>query len=189
MPTAQLAEFAVRLTGASAGATPAEGGAHEIDWLFVASLFTNFFLFFGFLFWKVAPLVTRSLENRRASMAVDLDTAQTKQAEAEARLAEYQTKLDNLESEVARVVEAYEKQAQADRERIEEETEKALARLGRETEFNIQQEMLKAEQLIRSVAVDATLELAESKIRSRMTAQDQERLTNQYVSVLNGSSS
>ena len=172
--------------GRAASAAGAEGAHHGVDWLFVASLFTNFLLFFGFLFWLVAPMVSRGLENRRASMAVELDEAQAKQAAAEARLAEYQAKLDNLENEVARVVQAYEREAMADRERIKAETEKALSRLARETDFTIQQEMLKAQQLIRKSAVDATLDAAEKKIRSRLTKDDHARLTSQYVSVLNG---
>jgi F-type H+-transporting ATPase subunit b len=164
-------------------APAASGGGHgeDIDWALVASLFLNAFLFFGFLIWKAGPLVSRSLKNRRANMAAELEKAQRKQAEAEARLAEYQKKLDNLESEVARVIESYEKEANAERARIEQDTEKAIERLARETDFTINQEMKKAERLIREEAVNATLEAAEAKIKKRITGADQDRLTQQYV--------
>ena len=169
---------------------PAEGGAHaqSIDWLLVFSLFSNAILFFGLLIWKAAPLVSTSLRQRRAEMATNLEEAQSKQNAAEARLGEYQEKLDNLEREVARVVASYEKEAEADRVRLEEETEKAIARLERETNLTISQEMRKATAAIHASAVEATLRTAEDKIRNRIDDSDHNRLTEQYISSLNGSS-
>lgn len=178
-----LAEW---LGGLTLAASENHGPDHDgVDWLFVASLYTNFLLFFGFLFWVAAPAVARGLKNRRAAMARDLERAQKKQAEAEARLAEYQEKLDNLEREVARVVDAYEREAKADRARIEQEAERVVERLARETELTIQQELRKAEKMIRQAAVDATLQAAEEKIRDRINEGDHRRLTELYVSSLN----
>lgn len=184
MSAGSIAPFLGILATAAGGADHGEG--HGVDWLFVASLFTNALLFFGFLFWAGAPLVSRGLRNRRASMAVELERAQKKQADAEARLAEYQAKLDNLEQEVARVIEAYEKEARTEKARIEADTERAVARLARETDFTIGQEMKKAEQLIRQKAVDATLEAAEARIRAQITGADHDRLTARYVASLDG---
>lgn len=170
----------------------ASGGAadaHGIDWLLVGSLFANVGLFFGFLIWKAKPAVAKGLKARRANMAVDLERAQAKQAEAEARLTEYQAKLDNLEKEVAKVVEAYEKEARADRTKIESEADRAIERLNRETEFTINQETLKAKRAIQTAAVEATLTSAEKKIRERIEDADHDRLTRQYVESLNGSHS
>lgn len=180
-----LAEVA--LAGADAGGHAAE--SHGIDWLVVLSLFTNVILFFGFLFWQLAPMASKGLKERRANMEVELEEAQKKQAEAESRLAEYQEKLDNLEREVARVIESYEREAEADRKRFEEDTDKAVARLARETEFTINQEMKKAEKKIHAAAVEATLEAAEQKIRSRIQDDDHRRLTDQYVESLDRSAS
>lgn len=177
------------LARVAAAGSPAAGDghgaeAHGVDWIMVVSLFANFVLFFGFLYWVAAPAVRKGLSSRRANMAIDLERAQKKQAEAEARLAEYQAKLDNLEREVAAVVRSYEKEAAADRAKIEEETEKAIARLNRETEFTIQQEARKAEASIRQAAVEATLSAAEKKIRDRIEDDDHARLTERYVEEL-----
>ncbi|MEO1230708.1 MAG: ATP synthase F0 subunit B [Myxococcota bacterium] len=176
----KLGELVV--AAADAGGHAAE--SHGIDWLVVISLFTNALLFFGFLFWQVAPMVSKGLKERRATMATELERAQKKQAEAEARLAEYQEKLDNLEREVSRVIESYEREAEADRKRFEEDTEKAVARMLRETEFTINQEMRKAERKIHAAAVEATLQAAEQKIRARIHDDDHRRLTDQYVESL-----
>ncbi|HJL42441.1 MAG TPA: ATP synthase F0 subunit B [Myxococcales bacterium LLY-WYZ-16_1] len=157
-------------------------GEHEgIDWFELVAMFTNFVLFFGFLAWKFGPNVSQSLKARRSNLESRLQEAQNKQAEAEARLEQYREKLANLEREFEQVVASYEKQAQADRERLKEETEKALDRLSRETEFSIQQEARKAERAIRDAVVETTLSLAEQKIRERMTDADKKRLNEQYI--------
>lgn len=184
MTESVLIDLATTLVGAGGGD---HGDSHAgSNWLFIASLFTNFVIFFGFLIWKAAPAVASGLKSRRSTMAVELERAQEKQAKAEARLAEYEEKLQNLEREVAHVVESYEKVAEADRARTEAETEKALARMARETDFTIQQEMRKAERLIRRSAVEATLRIAEEKIKSRINPDDHRRLTDQYVASLDG---
>lgn len=163
------------------------GGEHAsgIDWVLVVSLFTNAILFFGFLFWAARPAVSKALAARRANMAVDLERAQAKQTEAEQRLAEYQAKLDNLEREVAVVVQAYEREAKADEARIREETDRAIERMNREAEFTIRQETVKARRAIQAAAVEATLDAAEKKIRERIGDADHARLTRRYVDSLN----
>lgn len=166
------------------------GDSHgdKIDWLVVISLFTNFLLLFGFLIWQAAPLVSRGLRTRRETMEKDLEEAQAKRAAAEARLGEYQEKLDNLEREIEQVVASYEREAVADQKRFQEETEKTIARMERETELTIAQETRKAEVAIRGAAVEATLRLAEEKIRSQIGSEDHKQLTEQYISNLNGRS-
>ncbi len=161
----------------------AAGGGHGdgIDWWKLGSMITNAVLFFGGLAYLLAPKVRDALSARRGNMAKRLEEAQKRTAEAEQRLAEYKNKLDHLEEEVQRIVSAYEAEAQADRVRAQQDTEKALERLARENEFTIQQEMRKAEKIIRDAAVNATLEAAEQLVRERITEADRRRLADQYV--------
>ncbi len=170
---------------ATAAAAGAESHGHGVDWVLVASLFANVIVFFGVLFYFAAPLVSRSLKNRRSTMAAELNRAQEKRAEAEAKLAEYQKKLDDLEQEVAKVVQAYEREAHADRARIERDTEKEITRLGREADFSIGQAVKEAEQRIRAEAVRLTIEAAEARVRSQIGGADHRRLTERYIDGLN----
>ncbi|MEQ9497375.1 MAG: ATP synthase F0 subunit B [Deltaproteobacteria bacterium] len=163
----------------------AGGGGHgEMDWFVIASIITNAVLFFGFLAVKLRPVVREGLSNRRANMAKQLEEAKQKQAEAEKRLEEYAKKLENLEDEVERIVEAYEAEAKADAERMKEETEKAIVRMQRESEFTINQEIRKVENFIRGEAVKATMEAAEQLVKERITDADRRRLTDQYITEL-----
>ncbi|MCB9646993.1 MAG: ATP synthase F0 subunit B [Deltaproteobacteria bacterium] len=168
--------------GAEHGA--AAHGEEHISWWVIGSMFTNFILFFGFLFVKLRRPVVDALAERRTNMAKKLEEAQAKQREAEAQLAEYKAKLANLEAEVAQVVASYEATAKAEVERMRQDNDKAIERLSRESDFTIQQEMRKAEKLIREAAVRATLEAAESLIKERITDADRRRLVDQYISNL-----
>ena len=83
------------------GLTVTAGGhPTEFNLFLVISLFTNFFLFFGFLFVKLRPVVKTALIDRREKMGVRLREAEEKQQIAEAKLSEYQKKLENLELEI-----------------------------------------------------------------------------------------
>ncbi len=168
----------------AAGMTAAGGHSGEFNLFLVISLFTNFILFFGFLFIKLRPVVKTALHDRRENMGVRLREAEAKQKLAEARLAEYREKLENMELEIRRVVKGYEAEAEADVARLRDETSKSIDRLQRETEFTLQQEVRKAERVIRNAAAVATLETAEQLVKERITDADQRRLADQYVTQL-----
>jgi F-type H+-transporting ATPase subunit b len=144
-------------------------------------MITNALLFFGFLAMKLKPHVSNGLIARRENMAKQLEEARAKQADAERRLDEYKTKLENLEAEVARIVKSYEAEAAADKQRLAEDTDRAIQRFVRETEFTINQEVKKAEKAIRDAAVSATLEAAEGLLKSKITADDRRRLADEYI--------
>ncbi len=175
---------AAHMIGLIAAAGGGDHGEHGLNWFEIGSMVTNFILFFGFIYLKVKGPAKDALKARRTDMAAELEKAQSKQREAEARLAEYKAKLENLESEVERVVQSYEAQARTDADRMKADADKAIERMARESEVTIEQEIRKAEAVIRASAVQATLEAAESLIKDRITDADQRRLVDQYVSNL-----
>ena len=172
------------LAGTAAAGGGGGHGSHELNWWVIASLVANAVLFFGFLAYKLRPVVATALKDRRVNLAKRLEEAKEKQADAERRLEEYKKKLENLEAEVERIVTAYESEAKADAERMKQETERAIVRLRRENEFTIQQEIRKVERFIHAEAVRATMEAAEQLVRERITDADRRRLTDQYISEL-----
>jgi len=163
-----------------------DGEHHDagIDWFELGSMVANFVLLFGFLAVVLRPTVRNALVARRQNLSERLEEAQKKQADAEARLEEYKTKMENLEAEFQQVLQSYEAQAKADRERLEAETEKALERMGRENEFTIQQEIRKIEKSLQTSAAQETLRRAEELVKERITDADQRRLTDEWVSQL-----
>lgn len=160
------------------------GHVARIDWWVLGSMITNAILFFGFIAMKLKPHVSKGLIDRRDDMANQLEEAKRKQNEAARRLDEYKAKLDNLEAEVARIVRAYEAEAEADKHRLKEDADRAIQRFARETEFTLHQEVKKAEKAIREAAISATLEAAEEIVSSQITADDRRRLADEYIDQL-----
>lgn len=185
MSIGSLAASVVTLAVAAAEAHEGGGGEHHAFSLFeYASNVTNFVILFGFLAYILRRPLMLFLEARRENMAAALREAKAKQEDAEKRLVEYGHKLDHLEEEVQRIVTSYEKEAQADRERLRQDADRAIERLVRETEFTIRQEARKAEKAIRDSAVQATFESAEEMIKTRITESDQRRLADLYINNL-----
>lgn len=178
---AHVYELLSLLAASGAGEHGGGHGHEHVDWFAVGSMIFNAVLFFGFILYKAKPAIADGLLNRRNTMVQRLEEAQKKQAEAEKRLAEYAHKLEHLEEEVARIVKSYEAEAAADKARMEQETEKAIERLARESDFTIKQEFRKAEKAIRAAAVSATVEVAEQLVTRRITDADRRRLTDNYI--------
>lgn len=162
----------------ASGGEHAEGGW---DWFTLAGMFTNLILFVVFLVWVLKKPLQNFLGSRREDLAKQLEAARVKQEEAERRLAEYEHKLRNLEGEIEQIVKSHEAQGEADRQRLREETEKAIERLLREVDFTIHQESLKAQKAIRTAAVEATLDMAEQMVKERITDADRRRLADEYI--------
>lgn len=166
----------------AAGGGDHGGEHHGFDaWVYFSTL-TNFIVMFGFLAYVLKQPLASFLETRRENMASKLREAKEKQADAEKRIAEYKHRLDHLEDEVQRIVTSYEKEGEADRERMKADTERAIERMVREADFTLKQEVRKAEKAIREAAASATLEAAESMVKERITDADQRRLVDTYIS-------
>ena len=164
-----------------AGGDPNAG----INWLQMGALWFNLFV----LLWLL-PKIIRGLTGmspgehlvaQRKQLKEELAAAKAKTEEAEAKLAKYVKKLDNLEKEVQQIVESYEQQGEADKQRLTEDADKAVDRLVREADFTIRQEALKAQREIRAAAVKTTLEMAEALVLERITDSDQRRLADEYI--------
>lgn len=157
----------------------------SVKWGEVGAVILSAIIFFGFIAYKVRPAVRDGLLKRRSTLEEQLQEAQKKAAEAQARAEEYRDKLAHLEEEVQRIADNYKAEAEREATRMEQETEAAIARLARESDNTIRQEILKAEQRIHEAAVQTTLAAAEQLLRERTTDADQRRLADQYIKQLN----
>lgn len=172
------------LVATAAGGGDHGGDHHAFNLFEYLSTVTNFLVMFGFLAYVLKQPLATFLETRRENMAAKLREAKDKQANAEKRIAEYKHRLDHLEEEVQRIVTSFEKEAEADRERLRQDADRAIERLTREANFTITQEVRKAEKAIREAAASATLEAAEAMVKERITDADQRRLADTYIANL-----
>lgn len=150
---------------------------------FLASLL-NFGLF-GFVLFRFGkkPLED-SLRKRKQQIMTDIDTATRLREQAEDRLAEYEDKLERLEETLEQLRKEQRAQAEAERKAILAEAEEKKARLVRDAEVRVEQELAAAKEEIVKEALLAALVAAEDLVQKRSTAADHERIGREYLGQL-----
>lgn len=143
--------------------------------------FVNFGLLLVLFFGFALKGINASLAERRAGIAKDLEEAARLKAEAEAKHLEYKKRLEQLDAELAAIRAEMQKAGEAERDRIVLEAEKKAERLRKENEFLIEQRFKTLrEDLTREAAISA-IAAAETVLREKTTADDQQRLSRAYV--------
>lgn len=141
-----------------------------------------FFLFVGLLlYYKVPELIGKALDDRAAAIRAELDEARRLRTEAEALLAEYQTKTRSAEEEAKTIVD----QARREAELLTAETRKSLSEmLDRRTKL-AEEKIARAEAQalsdVRSTAIDTAIEAAQQVMRSRVGADGASQVIDQSI--------
>ena len=141
----------------------------------------NFVVFLGILsriLWK--PIKAGFIE-RHGKIKSELGEAQRLRKEAEAQLAEYTRKVAHVDQEVETLLAQLRKEAQSDRARIIAAAEEEARRLKGEAEKQIEIEIERARAVLRHETVQAALKAAEEILRTRITADDQQKLAERYL--------
>lgn len=138
-----------------------------VDATFIAAL--GFFLFFGLMIYlKVPGLVMKMLDGRSQAIAKELHDARRLREEAEALLADYQTKRAAAEVEAKAIVDAAKEQAAMVAEETRTSMQAAMARREKQAEDRIANAESKAADEVRAAAADAAIEAAERMLRGQM---------------------
>ncbi|MFW5876696.1 MAG: hypothetical protein ACOCXM_08160 [Myxococcota bacterium] len=130
------------------------------------------------------PRIRAFLVARRKEIAEGLEEAQRLKTEAEAKYEEYASRLDQLDQEMARIRQEMVKAGEAERDRIVSEAEAKAARMRRETQFVIEQQMKQLREDLTKEAVHAAIQAAETVLKEKVTADDQQRLAKQYLTIV-----
>lgn len=155
----------------------------EIPFLYVL---INFAILAGIYVYFGKKPIADALKNRRASIAKEIEEAQRMRQEAEERAKVYQAKLEHLEEELATAKAALIEAGKGERERIIKEAEEKAARMQKDAEFLIEQEMKQIRQDLWKETVTVAVTAAEELLKKRITPADQERLAEDYLEDLAG---
>ncbi len=180
----------------------AHGGHHEhgpgpVNWLafghhdsegrtqppFVASVI-NFLILMGILVFAVKRMVNPALAERRRAIEAEIGEAQRLRAEAEALHREYTERLANVQTELDAIKAEFVRSGEAEHKRIIDEATQRAERMGQDAEVAIRQELKQLRDDVMREAAMAATESAEKTLRAQISPQDQTRLADQYLAVI-----
>jgi len=141
----------------------------------------NFCLLLALFIWLGKKPVTQFFQSRKAQIENDLAEAARLKEAAEEKHAEYSARLEKLDDELAQIREDMAAAGEKERDRIIEDAESKAARLRKDAEFVIEQQMKQLREELTRAAVTAAVETAREVLTSQTGAPDQQKLADAYV--------
>lgn len=159
---------------------------HDINEVYWAS--TAFFLIVGLIWWKGGPAIKKAWNGRIEGIEADLAAAEQAVTDAEAELAEVQTRIANADAESELILSEARATAQTMRQQMAEraavEASEITARAAADVEASKAQAMADLQQEVSAL----TLGAAEQLVRSNLDDEAQQRLVESYISEVASSS-
>lgn len=147
---------------------------------FKGALF-NFLLLIAILVYGGNKVLPGFLASRKKEIQDGLEEAARLKAAAEAKFEEYSSRLEKLDQELDQIRKDMAKAGAKERDRIVAEAESKAARLRKDTEFIIDQQMKTIRDELTHIAVTAAIESAREVLSKETSAADQQRLATSYL--------
>ena len=163
----------------------AEEGSPWGVWLSLGQLF-NLLLIVGVLIWVARKPLGNFFADRSDTIRDQLAEAQKARADAEARLAEIQSRMSRLDDELKEIANSAEKDAQVEYKKLLVQAEQDAAKIVERSRQEIEGMTRTAQHELRLHAAELSVRLAEEKIQDQISDADHERLLNRFVSKLGG---
>jgi len=164
--------------GAEADGHGEEGASHGPP--IFAKLF-NTVVFFGLLGLFAGPWIAAQPRTRKAQIATDLGAAQAAREEAEAKLAEMEVRLAEVDGEVEDILAKAGNQAEAEKERILAAAKTEAARILEQAEAQVGEYEAQATHRLRGQAADLAVELARDLVTKELADKDRTKLFDEYL--------
>jgi F-type H+-transporting ATPase subunit b len=167
----------------SIGAEEGEHGVSMMSWVWKI---VNFAILVGVLSYFLAKPIKEHLRLRRELIEKSIKEGQEAKAMAAKALAEVEERLKLKDKEVADIISSAAEAGEREKTRLIEEGEKLKVKILEQAKINIDFEVKKAKEAIQAEAVDASIKMAEEKIKAKMTPQEQERLLRESIKLIEG---
>jgi F-type H+-transporting ATPase subunit b len=128
-----------------------------------------------------------ALKARKLGIMKGMEDAAKMKAEAEASLAKYQAKLDNIEDEIARIKREAKEQSESESARILSEAKERRARMERDARTLVEQELKAARESLMRETVRAAVKSAEQTLTAKIGDSDQLRLGDEFLASIKAS--
>ena len=141
----------------------------------------NAAILYFILFRMFKKPVSDGLKARKSSILRGMDEAARMRKEAEARLADYEDKLEHVDDEIERVRREMRDAAETERARILSEARERRGRMERDARLLVEQELAATRELLSNELVSAAIRSAATELQSRLTSDDHRRLAEEYL--------
>lgn len=146
----------------------------------------NFGIFLAIM-WKLAgKSLIAFVQQRHDSISKNLDDAASLRQQAEATLKQYQAKIAGLDQEIDTLLATIRQEAEKEKARIMAAAEADAKRLKQEAERQIAAEIDAARRELRRGVIEAAITAASETVRQKISATDQKRMAEEYVTGLEG---
>ncbi len=171
------------IIASSAFASGGGGGHAEAhftwkDWLWPV---VNFGILVFVLFFFARKPIGEYFRNRTAMIEKSLKEASEAKELAQKTLAEVKLRLKNTDSEIEEIIEAARKSGEKEKDAIIAEGERLKERIIEQAKANIDFELQKAKETIKSDAALMALELAEKQLKEQLGQDGQKALIDDYI--------
>ncbi|MDA3971498.1 MAG: F0F1 ATP synthase subunit B [Desulfobulbaceae bacterium] len=131
------------------------------------------------------PIVD-GLRGRRQGIKEEFDSLETQRSEAEAQYQEYAGRLSGLDAELQEMVAKAVAQGEVEKTRIIAEANDAADQIKRQAELAVANAVAEAKVNLKKEVADQATVMAETIIKSNLTADDQSALVGSYLSKVGG---
>ncbi len=132
-----------------------------------------------------APIVD-GLRGRREGIKEEFDALEAQRSESEAQYQEYAGRLNGLDDELKEMVAKAVAQGEVEKERIIAEANDAAEQIKRQAESAVANAIAEAKVTLKNDAADQAAVMAETLIKSNLTADDQDNLVGAYLAKVGG---
>jgi F-type H+-transporting ATPase subunit b len=126
-------------------------------------------------FQKRTELIEKTLNEAKEAKAASLKALQ-----------EVETRLKAKDAEIEAILAASKKSGEHERDSIIAESDRLKAKILEQAKTNIEYELKHAKEEIKAEAVELAMELAEKKLREKMTKEEQEKLFEDSLAKIGG---
>ena len=174
---------------ATAAFASSEGGHGAEEYTFMADwlpLLVNFSILVGGLFYFLRKPVRDMFQNRSATIAKAMEESREARERAVAALADMERKARDMEAETRTLIADAQVRGEKDKLALVEEGRKIVQDIGEQVKVGVDIELQKAKADLASEAARLAVDLAEGKIKDKITGQDHARIVKDYISSVGG---
>ena len=153
------------------------------DWL---PRLVNFAIIATVVVYFMRKPVRDFFKNRSAEIAKSIEDSKEARERAVAALADMERKIKELEAETTRLIADAQARGEKDKQALVEEGKKVAQDIQAQVKQGIDVEVQKAKTALAAEASILSLDLAEGKIKEKISKQDHERIVKEYISKVGG---